>query len=218
MSRMFVYGTLKSDGPLAQQMLDSGCSIVHPFAILRNHRMVDMGKYPGIITEQPQVSFRQTVILGEVWEVPEDIRRQIDAMEVGAGYVSGSAQVEFLDSEAQVLGQEILEPNYTRMTACSYYRIPSGHVDSFAGQVPTSYVDEMFFRENGINYMEGEYREVNVHKWTCGNYPRRENGNYSNGNPITHWIVNKLDEDTLQRMRDRDSQSGEADQEYEDDE
>lgn len=201
MSRMFLYGTLKSDGPLAQQMVEAGCTLTYPNALLRNHRMVDMGKYPGVISEQQIAQHRQTGVIGEIWEVPDDIRRQIDQMEVGAGYIIGTCQAEWYESPEFVGAQDTLDEGYERRVACVYYRLPSGMMDSYVGMVPTDHIDETYFRDNGVNPVDGQYKELNLHRWVNGNFPRRENGNYAAGAPIMFYLINRLSPEVLAQQQ-----------------
>lgn len=81
--RVFVYGTLKRG--LSNHRYMAGQKFLGEARTAPLYRMVDCGGYPGMFTvEEGGLS-----ILGEVWEVDDGCRKQLDILEdVGLGLYS----------------------------------------------------------------------------------------------------------------------------------
>lgn len=71
--KVFTYGTLMSNHPRHETYMASATLLGQ--GILENYALYDLGRYPGIIKE------KDCKVLGEVYEVSEDMLRMLDDYE-----------------------------------------------------------------------------------------------------------------------------------------
>lgn len=78
MRKLFVYGTLRAGDSRNHVLSDSGCKKL-PGLFKSQAKMFSVGGFPAIIPD------KHSFVVGEVWEVPEDLEdrlmRRLDAIE-----------------------------------------------------------------------------------------------------------------------------------------
>lgn len=77
MSKVFVYGTLKSGGEIRglNSFGDGAVIVGKAKTTYPDYQMVDLGSFPGVLMGGTNY------IQGEVWEVSDDVAEQLDAIE-----------------------------------------------------------------------------------------------------------------------------------------
>lgn len=78
--RMFVYGTLKREGPLNKSWIPNAQFVARARSVSPNYDMFTTGWYPIL------ASGGQSFVTGELFDVPLDEARAVTGMERGAGY------------------------------------------------------------------------------------------------------------------------------------
>lgn len=104
MKTVFVYGTLKSDGPLNESWLSAGCELIYPFASVPGYTLVNMGNaYPVAIRRSSDIANVTFCVRGEVWRIPDELYNSLSAMETGAGYTVKQVVVNSFESEQRMI-------------------------------------------------------------------------------------------------------------------
>tara|TARA_B100001564_G_C20024272_1_gene396003 strand:- start:6 stop:392 length:387 start_codon:yes stop_codon:yes gene_type:complete len=103
MSKVFVYGTLKSGGTIRglSGFGDGAVIVGKAKTTYPDYKMVDLGSFPGVLMGGTNY------IQGEVWEVTDDVAEQLDAIEgypdfynkIPTETTEGKAMMYFLPKE-----------------------------------------------------------------------------------------------------------------------
>ena len=117
MSKVFVYGTLKSGGTIRglSGFGDGAVIVGKAKTTYPDYKMVDLGSFPGVLMGDTNF------IQGEVWEVDDDIAEQLDAIEgypefynkIPTETTQGKAMMYFLPKEYEKYPQVTDSENIT---------------------------------------------------------------------------------------------------------
>ena len=80
MTKVFVYGTLKTGYPLNWVLVEGRGKLLESEAILHGAILLDLGKFPAAIDTGDDTSDYQ-VVHGEIWEVNSKLLKELDRIE-----------------------------------------------------------------------------------------------------------------------------------------
>lgn len=164
MKKIFVYGTLKSNGRLNADWLGLGCVLEQPLAVVPNFTLVDLGPYPAAVPVRARIANSVCYVRGEVWQVPDNVHARVKAMELGAGYQCKTIAWASFANEMAMVNSRAMERNQNAHGTADMFYFKRAD-DEVNGQIGYVALDQLRdpMRQFGLNE---DYSEAVVVNWT----------------------------------------------------
>ncbi len=101
MTRVFIYGSLKKGFYNHQRCnMDKAQFIIN--TVIHNAKLFSLGSYPAVILDGEEAD----IVYGEIYDIPDDVFKPIQQMEIGAGYSQRTISINDENVEIFVFDQD----------------------------------------------------------------------------------------------------------------